>query len=80
MFHVQARANKQYRTAFENDLDTRSLAVVVEDYQLYTEYLDALETAPLQPVKESITVTIGGQAVKFQSADDFAGWLAENMT
>ena len=80
MFHVQARANKQYRTAFENELDARSLAVVVEDYQLYTEYLDELETAQLQPVKESVTVTIDGQAVKFQDQQSFIDWLAENMT
>lgn len=77
---IQAIAENQRRRAYQPEAGKNSLAVIVEDYQRYTEYLDELETAPLGKFDTSITVEIDGKRVRFENQADFENWLAEHLT
>lgn len=57
----------------------RVLAVGIEINQRYTEYLDSLLDGDLsQP--DGVTVEVDGKIIHFPTNNDFANWLAENMT
>jgi hypothetical protein len=62
-----------------NEFTKQVLAVGIEIKQRYTEYLDALLDSDLsQP--EGVTVIVDGKKIHYRTNDDFANWLAENMT
>lgn len=63
----------------EGALTKQILAVGIEINQRYSEYLEALETADFQ-IQTGVTVEVNGQRVHFKNNDDFAAWVAENMT
>ena len=65
--------------AFAGKLNSRDLALVMEANQRYTEYLEWLETMPLV-VNTNLTLEVDGQRVRFQTIDNMASWLSENLT
>lgn len=65
---------------FSDNLRGRELAMVVEANQKYVDYLDDLFTAKLEVPAECVTVQVNGTTIKFENADKFADWLAENIT
>jgi hypothetical protein len=80
MSHVQAIAENQRRRAYQPEAGANSIAVIVEDYQRYMEYLDELETDPLGKFDMGVTVKVDGQTIRFKNDEDFANWIAENLT
>ena len=80
VLQIQTIAEEQRAKAYQAQAGKESLAVIVEGYQRYMEYLDELEIVPLGKFSKNVTVTIDGQQVKFKNDEDFANWLAENMT
>jgi hypothetical protein len=80
MSHVQAIAESQRSRAYQPEAGRDSIAVIVEGYQRYLEYLDELEIAPLGKLNTGITVQVDGQTIKFKNDEDFADWLAEHIT
>jgi hypothetical protein len=77
---IQAIAENQRRRAYQTEAGANSIAVIVEDYQRYVEYLDELETSPLDNIEKAITVKVDGQTIKFKSDKDFTNWIAEHLT
>lgn len=59
-----------------DDIDARSLGVLIEINQRFLEYLDSLELANLKICPEVI-VKVDSTAVKFSNEDKFSDWLSE---
>ena len=63
-----------YRMAETGKVDPRVLALAIECYQLYIDYLDDLETAiHIEP--QSIVVKVQDQTIKFKDTGDTASWI-----
>lgn len=57
-------------------LEKRVLAVGIEMNQRYLEYLEELETAPLQ-VANGINIEVDGSIIHFDDMESFSSWLSE---
>jgi len=57
----------------------RALAEAIEANQLLAEYLDELKDH-IHFEDEGITVDVEGERVHFQNSDDFAEWMAGEMS
>lgn len=60
-------------------LSKRILAVGIEINQLYSEYLEELETADLH-IQTGVTAEVDGRVIRFKDNADFSAWLAEHTT
>lgn len=75
---IQQNVNETSKLAFEN-ADSKTIAVIVNMNQLYIEYLDELETAPLETKAGEITVKLDGKTnIRFKSVEDLASWITSN--
>lgn len=79
VLQIQAIAENQRRRAYQG-AGSNSLAIIVEDYQRYIEYLDELEIAPLGKIDTGITVKVDGKQVRFENQADFENWLVEHIS
>ncbi len=59
--------------------DPRVLALAVECYQVYIEYLDELEDSMLPSPPQSITVQVQGQTIQFKDSGDLASWITSTL-
>lgn len=55
--------------------DSRSLAVAIEAQQRWIEYLELLESLPLD-TDASLTVRVDGKTIRFNSSEEMAKWIA----
>lgn len=80
VLQIQKIAEAQRRQAYQPEAGVNSIAIIVEDYQRYLEYLDELKIARLDKINTTITASVDGQKIRFENVNDFANWLAEHMT
>lgn len=72
--------NRIIRQAESQDqLSKRVLAVGIEINQLYSEYLEKLETADFN-IQTGVTVEIDGKTVHFKNDADFSEWLVGHLS
>lgn len=76
---MQAVLEELNLLAFTGKLNSRDMALVMEANQRYTEYLEWLETMPLV-VNTNLTLEVDGKRVRFQTIDNMASWLSENIS
>ena len=75
---IQQNVRDTSKLAFEN-ADSKTLAVIVNMNQLYIEYLDELETAPLEIKSSEITVRVDGKTnIRFKNVEDLASWITSH--
>ena len=74
---IQQNVRETSKLAFEN-ADSKTLAVIVNMNQLYIEYLDELETAPLETKSGEVTVKVDGKTIRFRNVEDFSSWITSS--
>ena len=62
------------RRILGNNPNGKELAVVIEMYQKYIEYLDELETAPIT-IDTTVTVKVDGKTIRFNNEEDMSSWI-----
>jgi hypothetical protein len=61
-----------------DQLDPRSLGLLIEINQRFIEYLDALEIADFK-ICTSVTAKVDGTSVRFPNTEQFSDWLSEQL-
>jgi hypothetical protein len=74
---IQQNVLAANKLAFEN-ADSKTLALIVDMNQLYIEYLDELETAPLETKFGEVTVKVDGKTIRFRNVEDFSSWITSS--
>lgn len=59
--------------------EDKVLALLIEGYQRYIEYLDALLDKPSLVDEQCLIVSLDGQIVRFGNLEKLSNWLAEEM-
>lgn len=76
---IKQQANDLAENVEVNGLTRRDLAIGIELHQRYIEVLEEIQNS-YPKFETDIIVKTDDRKIKFQNTDDFANWLAENMT
>jgi hypothetical protein len=70
---------KQITSSVYDGASSREVAVAIEANQAYIDYLEWLKDN-LPTGDETVMIEVDGTRIVFKNEDDFANWLAEQMT